>query len=59
MKESGLVINGCENIKCSISTNFMDISKIVLFERDLGERGSIRTINLSERFVESARRSLI
>lgn len=34
-------------------------SKIVLFERDLGERGSIRTINLSERFVESARRSLI
>lgn len=31
MKESGLVINGCENIKCSISTNFMDISKIVLF----------------------------
>ena len=34
-------------------------SKIVLFERDLDERGSIRTLNLSERFVERAGRSLI
>lgn len=33
MKESGLEINGRENIKCSVSTNFMDIYKIILFAK--------------------------
>lgn len=33
-------------------------SHIVLFENDLGERNSIRTLHLSERFIETAKRNL-
>lgn len=33
-------------------------SKIVLFENNFGERDSIRTIYLSERFIETAKRNL-
>lgn len=33
-------------------------SQIVLFENDFGERNSIRTLHLSERFIETAKRNL-